>query len=274
MKKLTALKACAVCLAAGALTSASSAYADLPSVVCSFRMSGTTPPYARAILAWGFHTTDVYGIFYQSPNYNYLYKFHTSGSLVSRVRLPGAVKLGDADFAPEGCPSGYFAVIDESSHDLKVYNTAGSFYRVIRTLPGDVVAYGRGGHVTKYLYLGTSDGVVSRYTPTWSFLNSYATGVALADLAAGSGYRYAWGDYLEVGSRQAGEPIRVYFGYSGYLYGSFPLPGVRNCGAIGGGDSYWCLRDLGTEIWAYGVRIAALMEVQPASLGRIKALYK
>jgi hypothetical protein len=199
---------------------------------------------------------------------------HTSGSLVSRVRLPGAVKLGDADFTPEGYSSGYFAVIDEASQDLKLYSTAGSFYSVIRTLPGDVVAYGRGGHVTPRLYLGTRNGVISRYTTNWSFLNSFATAVPIADLAAGSGYRYAWGDYLEVGSRQAAEPIRVYFGYSGHLCDSFTLPGVRNCGAIGGGDSYWCLRDLGTEIWAYGVRIAALMEVQPASLGRIKALYK
>lgn len=274
MNRITIRWASVAFLVAVAVTLGASAYADLPSIICSFRMSGVTVPYARGIFARGFHTTDVYGIFYQSPNYNYLYKFHTSGSLVSRVRLPGAVKLGDADFTPESYSSGYFAVIDEASRDLKLYSTAGSFYSVIRTLPGDVVAYARGGHVTPRLYLGTRNGVISRYTTNWSFLNSFATAVPIADLAAGSGYRYAWGDYLEVGTRQAGEPIRVYFGYSGYLYDSFTLPGVRNCGAIGGGDSYWCLRDLGTEIWAYGVRIAALMEVQPASLGRIKALYK
>jgi hypothetical protein len=36
----------------------------------------------------------------------------------------------------------------------------------------------------------------------------------------------------------------------------------------------WCLRDLGTEIWAYEIYTGPLMEVEPASLGRIKALYK
>jgi len=236
-------------------------------------MSGVTVPYARGIFAWSINAPDVYGIFYQSTNYNYLYKFQTSGSLVSTVRLPGAVKLGDADHPPEGY-GGCFAVVDEGAHELKAYTFTGSFYGVIRTLPSDVVAYGRGGYTKGYLYLATNNGVVFCYTPTWSLANSYPTGVAVADLAAGYGYGHYWGDYLEVGSRQAGDPIRVYYGPAGVMAASFALPGIRSCGAVGGGQSYWCLRDLGTEIWAYRVAIAGLMEVQTASLGKVKALYK
>jgi hypothetical protein len=238
-----------------------------PSIISSFRMSGVAPPYARGILSYGLQ-----GIFFERENYNYLYNFNTAGSLVSTVRLPGAVRLGDADFAPEGYP-GCFAVVDEGSHELKAYTRTGSFYGVIRTLRSDVVGYGVGGHVTKYLYLGTRDGVVYRYTPAWSFLNSFATGVEIADLAAGQGYNGRWGDWLEVGPARAGEPIRAY--RSGSFYGSFSLPGIRNCGAVAGYRSaYWCLRNLGTEIWVYAVDLGPLMVVEPASLGKVKALYK
>jgi hypothetical protein len=260
-------------LAAAAFILAASAAADLPSIVCSFRVSGTAPPCARGIYAWSWATAYVYGVFYHGPNDNYIYEFNTSGSIVSSAKLPGAVRLGDADFAPDGY-GGYVAVVDEGTHELKAYTTTGSYGGVIRTLPGDVVAYARGGYVSDYLYLGTGAGVVYRYTPTWSFLNSYDTGVALADLAAGNGYRYYWGYYLEVGPTRPGDPVRVFDSWSGYPQGSFPLPGVRNCGAVGGGDSYWCLRDTGNEIWAYGVRIAMLMAVEPASLGKVKALFK
>jgi len=240
-----------------------------PSVISSFRMSGVTPPYARGILSYGLQ-----GVFFERDDYNYLYNFNTAGSLVSTVRLPGAVRLGDADFAPEGY-AGCFAVVDEGSHELKAYTRTGSFYGVIRTLRSDVVGYGVGGHVTKYLYLGTRDGVVYRYTPAWSFLYSFATGVEIADLAAGQGYNGYWGDWLEVGPARSGEPIRVYDGWGGSFYGSFSLPGVRNCGASAGYRSaYVCLRDLGTEIWAYAVDLGPLMAVEPASLGRVKALYK
>ena len=274
MKKSVVRKASVSLAAAVAFIFAAAAFSQPPEIVSSFRMSGVTPPYATGIYAWSISTGYVYGVFYHSPNNNYIYKFHPSGSFVSSVKLPGAVRLGEADFAPEGYPGGSFAVIDEGSNELKAYNTAGSFYGVVRKLPSDIVAYARGGYVTDYLYLGTRDGVIYRYTTNGSFLNSFATGVLIDDLAAGSGYKYAWGDYLEVGSARSGDPVRVYFGYSGYLYSSFTLPGVRNRGATGGGDSYWCLRDFGTEIWAYGVRIARLMAVEPASLGRVMALFK
>jgi hypothetical protein len=186
--------------------------------------------------------------------------------------MSGGMMLGDADLPPAGY-SGYFAVVDDGSHELKAYNTGGSFYGAIRSLPSDVVGYGVGGHVTNYVYLGTRAGVVYRYTPTWSFLTSFSTGVEIADLAAGQGYKGYWGDWLEVGPARSGEPVRVYPG-GGYLYGSFALPGVRNSGACAGYRSaYSCLRDLGTEIWAYLVDLGPLMAVQPASLGRVKALF-
>jgi hypothetical protein len=273
MNRITTRWASVALSAAVALIFTAAALADYPSIISSFRMSGKAPPYARGIFRpW--YSNIIYGIFYDGPRRHSLRIFTTTGSLIASYAMPGGVMLGDADFAPAGY-SGYFAVIDEGSHELKAYGMTGSFYRVVRTLPSDVVGYGVGGHVTAYVHLGTRGGVVYRYTPAWSFLYSFATGVEIADLAAGQGYNGRWGDWLEVGPARSGEPIRVYDGWGGSFYGSFSLPGVRNCGASAGYRSaYVCLRDLGTGIWAYAVDLGPLMAVEPASLGRVKALYK
>ena len=257
------------CLAAVALFFTTAAFADVPSILSSFRMSGTAPPYARGIYGgyW-----DAGGIFYEGPGRHSFRIFTTAGSLTATYPMAGGVMLGDADRAPEGYAG--FAVVDEGSHELKAYGMTGSLYGVIRTLSSDTVAYARGGYTKDYLYLGTSNGVVFCYTPSWSLANSYSTGIAVTDLAAGYGYGHYWGDYLDVGSRQAGDPIRVYYGPGGVMVASFALPGIRSCGAVRSGQIYWCLRDLGTEIWAYRVAISALMGVEPASLGKVKALFK
>ncbi len=272
MRDLFKRKASVALAAAVALIFAAGAAADYPSIISSFRISGKTAPYARGIYRpW--YSNIIYGIFYDGPGRHSLRIFTTVGSLVGTYPMSGGVLLGDADFAPAGY-AGYFAVIDEGTHELKAYTSTGSFYRVIRTLPSDVVGYGVGGHVTAYVYLGTRGGFVYRYTPEWSFLTSYSTGVEIGDLAAGQGYNGYWGDWLEVGPARSGEPVRVYTG-GGYFYGSFSLPGVSNRGASAGFRSaYVCLRDLGTEIWAYAVDLGPLMPVVPTSLGRVKALFK
>jgi len=270
--KASIVRSAGVALAAAAtLMVAGYAAADYPSILSSFRISGVTPPYARGIYTYS--SSSLGGIFYEGPGRHSFRIFTATGSLTATYPMAGGVMLGDADRPPVGY-SGYLAVVDEGSHELKAYTMTGSFHSVIRTLSSDVVAYAGGGYTKDYLYLGTNNGVVFCYTPSWSLLNSYSTGVAVADLAAGYGYGHSWGDYLDVGSRRAGDPIRVYLGPAGVMAASFTLPGIRSCGAVRSGQSYWCLRDLGTEIWAYHVAISGLMEVHPASLGRVKALFK
>ena len=244
-----------------------------PSIVSSFRVSGTTEPRARGIFTGGF-AGYVYGIFYAGPGSHSLAAFTKAGSLLATYPMAGGVMLGDADHAPEGYP-GCFAVVDEGAHDLKAYTTTGSFHGVIRTLPGDVVAYACGGHVIDYLYLGTQDGKVFRYTPAWSFLNSFWTGVPTADLAAGQGYDGRWGNWVVLGPSQPPADLAAYQGESGWFYASFALPGNASRGAVyRAAATVWCLRDLGAEIWAYEIYTGPLMAVAPASLGRIKALYR
>jgi len=275
MKMQIGRTACVAALAAvTAFTLASTVYADLPTIISSFRMSGTAPPYARGIVLYGPR-----GVFFLRDSYNYLYTFNTSGSLISTARLPGAVRLGDADGPPEGYPSYCFAVVDEAALNVKIYTTSGSYVGTLFAVAPKTVGIGIGGHLARHIYTVTEEGVVSRYTPYGSFVGSYATGVKAADIAAAYGYKYMWGDYIYVGPAQEYEPIRVYdmrFGCS--LAGSFTVPGLTNAGAVVGGGTttifYWNLRRMGAEIWAYQTVAAALMAVHPASLGRVKALFK
>ncbi len=264
----------AVLAAAVAVVFVSTGFADLPSIISSFRMSGTTPPYARGVLWNGPR-----GIFYSRDGYNYLYTFNTAGSLVSTARLPRAVRLGDADGPPEGYYGNYFVVVDEGASNVKIYTTAGSYAGTLFAVAPNTVGIGIGGHLAKNIYTVTGEGVVSRYSPYGSFVASYVTGVKAADIAATYGYLERWGDYIYVGPARDRDPIRVYDTYFGCSFvGSFNIPGSTNAGAmVGGGTTttfYWNLRRMGTDIWVYKTRITSLMEVQPASLGKVKALFK
>jgi hypothetical protein len=272
MKTRVVRKAGVAPAAAVALVLAATASADLPSIISSFRISGTTPPYARGIYgSYG----NVGGIFYEGPGRHSLRVFTSGGSLVATYRMPGGVTLGDADNPPEGYPAGTFAVVDEGADNVKVYNMNGSFVGVWRAVPANTVGYGCGGYGTPLIYLGTSDGAISVHTYAGSFITSFATGVPLADRGAAGGYR-GWGSYVYLGPARSGDPVRVYHFSS--ICGTFHLPGLRNAGTVmphaGGSIWSWCLRNTGAEIWAYRVQVGYMMAVEPASLGRVKALFK
>ena len=166
-------------------------------------------------------------------------------------------------------------VVDEGARDVKVYNSSGSFLGVWKAVPPNTVGCAVGGYMEKLIYLGTSDGVVSVHRYSGSFITSFATGVPLADLGSAAGYR-GWGEYMYLGPARSGDPVRVY--NWGSICGTFHLPGLRNAGTVmadaGGSIWGWYLRNTGTEIWAYRVQVGHMMAVEPASLGRIKALYK
>ena len=248
------------------------ALADYPSIISSFRMSGVTVPYARGIYG-GYG--DVGGIFYDGPGRHSFRVFTSGGSLVATYPMPGGVMLGDADNPPQGYPSGAFMIVDEGAHDVKVYNVSGSFLGVWKAVPANTVGCAVGGYMEKLIYLGTSDGVVSVHTYSGSFITSFATGVPLADLGSAAGYRM-WGEYMYLGPARSGDPVRVY--NWGSMCGTFHLPGLSNAGTVmpdaGGSIWSWCLRNAGTEIWAYKVQVGHMMAVEPASLGRVKALFK
>jgi hypothetical protein len=141
--------------------------------------------------------------------------------------------------------------------------------------PADAVAIGVGGHVVDYVYLATRSGVVLLHSPRGSFISSFNTGINVRDLAASGGYAHEWGYFVQLAPRGLPGPIYSYRGYGGALAGSFALPGIRNLGAeVTYTSVYWCLRRVNTRLWVYQVFLGSGMPVEPASLGRIKALYK
>jgi hypothetical protein len=190
--------------------------------------------------------------------------------------LPGAVRLGDAGFGPPGFQLySNFGVLDEGARNVKVYDLAGSFVGTWRAVTSDTVAYARWGYDHKYAYLGTRDGRITVFDQNGSLIRSYATAFNLADLAATESYASMPGNYLLLGPARTGDPIRIYQGPTGSLMGTFSLPGAYNVGASGRQRAYYfCLRRLGSEIWAYHADIGGYMAVAPASLGKVKALFK
>jgi hypothetical protein len=259
--------------AAVALIFAARAFADYPSIISSFPLTGATPPGPRGIHSCG---SSVFLISYTGPGVNYLYEFSLQGSFISSVRLPGANVIAETDRLPEAYPPSYFSAVDTGARDVKIYTTAGSLVGTFMAAP-DAVAIGVGGHVVDYVYLATAAGLIRRYSPQGSFQASFNTGVDVRDLAASGGYRYEWGYFVQVGPRGVPGPIYSYWGwgYTGSLMGTFTLPGPANLGAeVTNTFMYRCLRRVDTRLWVYLVDLGKGMPVAPASLGRVKALFK
>jgi hypothetical protein len=275
MKKLTARRACAVFLAAGALTSASTAHSYAPRITGSFPLQGIDPPQARGVyyrVEYPHH--EMYVISHERPGENYLYKFISEGSLVSSFLLRGASVLGDADRAPDGYSNSYFSVVDVGTNDVKIYTVEGSLVGTLFPAPPDTVAVGIGGHSYNYTYLGTSEGVIYRYWGKGILSGSIITGIEMYDLAGAGGYGSEWGNYVLLGPKRSSKLVYAY-DFRGWLAGGFELPGIRNRGAVVYDyNLYWCLREDADGLWAYRVSLGQGMPVEPASLGKVKALFK
>jgi hypothetical protein len=271
MNRITTRWASVALLAAVALFFVAAASGWPPEIVGSFPLSGATPPNPRGIHFYN----SAFVISYTAPGVNYLYKFSSQGSFLSSVRLPGANVIAETDRLPETYPREYFSALDTGTRDVKIYTTAGSFVGTFMPAPADAVAIGVGGHVVDYVYLATRGGLVRRYSPSGSFLSSFNVPLDVRDLAASGGYYNEWGYFVQLAPRALPGPIYSYRVYGGSLAGSFALPGTRNLGAeVLWTAYYWCLRRVNTRLWVYQVYLGKGMPVEPASLGRIKALYK
>ncbi len=271
MNKVLIRRASVALAAAVALIFVAAAHAYYPSIISSFRLTGATPPGPC-----GIHSgrNSVFVISYTAPGENYLYEFSLQGSFVSSVRLPGANAIAETDWPPFPYPRDYFSALDAGARDVKIFRTTGSLVGTFMAAPADTVAIGVGGRDAAYVYLATRGGLIRRYSSQGSFLSSFNTGVTVGDLAASGGYYQSWGNFVQVAPR--GQPGPIYsYRSTGSLEGSFALPGTGNLGAeVIYTSFYWCLRRVNTRLWAYQVFLGGGMPVEPASLGRIRALFK
>ena len=271
MNKVFMRRASVALAAAVALIFVSAAFSVPPEILSSFPLTGATPPGPCGIHS---DRDSVFVISYTGPGENYLYEFSLQGSFVSSLRLPGADAITETDCLPYPYHQDYFSALDAGTRDVKIFRTTGSLVGTFMAAPADAVAIGVGGRDAYYVYLATRAGLIRRYSSGGSFLNSFNTGIDVRDLAASGGYDQRWGNFVQVAPR--GQPGPIYsYRSTGSLEGSFALPGTGNLGAEAIDTSfYWCLRRVNTRLWVYEVFLGGGMPVEPASLGKVKALFR
>jgi len=255
-----------------ALVAASAAQAGLGSVISSFRMTGVGVTAAKGIYRGD---TFVYAVV-DAAGDNYLRIYTTAGSLVGSVVLAGADSPRDADHSLLG--SGYVDVFDYGKKMLLTYTFDGALVNS-KAVPSDTTAYAYIPGDSRYFL--ARDQLIFRYTLNDVLVNKFYVGGDLCGLAASSLYDGKAGQYVVVGRAGTGGYSYVYNG-AGSLIDSFIVPGTGTYGSVvapgafmDSADTYWCVQTIGSYRWAYQVDVGATAPaVMPASVGRLKALYR
>ncbi|UCH77327.1 MAG: hypothetical protein JSU81_06185 [Candidatus Coatesbacteria bacterium] len=254
------------------LLTAAAAWADVGSVISSFRLTGIGTPRAQGIFRdWDY----LYAVVY-TDGADYLRTYTPAGSLVRSVVLEGAAAASDADYSLLG--NGYIDVFDSSSKMLLTYTKEGELVNS-KPLPSDTTAFAyHPGGIRYYLARGEH---VFRYTLNDVLVNQFYVGGVLGGLASSPAYDGKGGGYVVAGRSGAGGYTYVYRG-TGSLVDSFVVPGVGTYGStVARGyprsyhRSYWCVQQISGGRWAFQVDInGTAPAVLPASLGKVRALYR
>ncbi|MEE9457532.1 MAG: hypothetical protein V3W11_10330 [bacterium] len=215
-----------------------------------------------------------------TKNHNMLNKYTVSGSLVGGTGLAGPYcSYGDADHSTLG--SGYFAAIYGKSSVRDINLATGSLVSSWSPL-ADMYGYAYipGG---AYKYVLAEGRTVYRFTVTGSLVSSFAVGWGKS-LAASDRFAGRSGEFVIVAADGA---VKVYSG-GGSLVRTFAVsrpPYFRHDTAVcGPGYPAEC----NTTLWAhltdrmppwdrdcvYQVSLGNGVAVAPASVGRIKALFR
>jgi hypothetical protein len=264
----------ALALNAGAAVS----FGALGSVISSFMVNNywTWSVYAPArdsnylYMPNSYYTTPVFLLYTRLP----------TGTI---VRSPGLEGFGNGGFTDADASilgDGYYTAIHvvDSTYRLLNYRATDGSLVSSWILSGDVrgYAYAPG---SDHLFLSTSSNIV-RFTTTGSQLNSFAapntTHIAVTNTLAGRN-----GEYILASS---GNVVRAYT-TAGSIVTSFNMPGVNNdLGVVCGpgypatnGTTLWCsLRVIaGSYIqYLFQLSLGNGINVEPSSLGRVKAIYR
>jgi hypothetical protein len=237
------------------------AFAGVGDVVSSFAWPGALNAYRDASYV------------YCVAGVNTLRTYTVSGSLTGTVPLAGLTSAGDADHSPSG--PGYFAVIERSSVIYEYLVSSGSFVRSITGGPNTV----GGGYFpgSSYVYIHVRP-YVYRFTTAGSLVGSFLVSYSAGPIAATDRFNARAGDYVIVGAQTAGNTM-VYTG-AGSVVTTFTVPG-GTYGCVCGpgyppsyGTTYWCNLAVGSSRYAYQIELGNGTAVAPASVGKIKALYR
>jgi hypothetical protein len=262
------------------LLTAALSFAEFGSIISSFV---TTRPPEGVCRDAAF----VYVIGKGSPQFEYLQKYTAAGSFVSEIRLPDGYTYGDL----EACHLGTGYLTAASSYGFCfIAKSTGSFVSYVHA-PGpggegsDAVAW-NGQHY--YISSRNARGEFRRYTPTGSFAGAWLApgwpgnmtmtgGIAFAHRARGRA-----GDYLVCSGGGNYQPTAVLNLANGSLVGTFGNPQAIYVGASYGdssqpatyGAAYWVCYGLGAGVSEIDIGATGGNAVAPASIGRIKAVYR
>jgi len=255
-----------------ALVAAVAAQGDIGSVISSFRMTGTGTITAGGIYRDG---SFIYAVV-DTTGDNYFRLYTTSGSRVGSVILANSDTPRDADHSLLG--SGYIDVFDYGKKMILTYTFDGTLVNS-KAVDSDTTAYAYIPGGARY-FLARNQ-MIFRYTLNDVLLNSFYVGGDLRGLAATNVFDGADGEYAVIGRAGTGGYSYVYGG-GGSLIDSFVVPGAGTYGSVvaegafmDSARSYWCVQTIGSYRWAYQVDVGATAPaVMPASVGRLKALYR
>ena len=280
---------CAISLSAGVL-SVCTAFAEVGSVISSFKTSDGEHLGPRGVYR---DASYVYCLFSHgsTPPYHYLRRYTTTGTRVSNIGLNYEIGFRDAGHCHLG--SGHFAVVG----DWSIYIMEKNSGYILQTLhnirgPGGTTPRAVAWDGRYYYVAGLPcRGEFRRFTSTGSFGGTWFTthwpASMTSTVAAAFAHRALGksGDYLVATSE--GTTSCVLDLRSGSCLGSWDVAAI--CGGSDYGDSskagtygaaYWVNLSRGggteTEQWVYEFDIGAAVNpaVVPASVGKIKAIYR
>lgn len=217
--------------------------------------------------------------------------YTVGGSFVRSIPLAESENYAEeGDHSPKG--SGYFALFELPglpseymyvvSYNLATGSIVDTIYIWAHTIYWEPTgfAYVPG---SRYIYCAMwrrehGPHHVTRYTTTGSFTRNIVDDDS--SLGATPIYNSLEGEYIILGgSSAARKPTRVYTS-SGSLVGSFAVPGSTWASICGPGapsshkTTYWCITRINYEDYCYQIDLGNTTKVAPASLGKIRALYR
>jgi hypothetical protein len=244
-----------------ALFIAAPAFGGVGSVISSFPWSGARNIYRDA------------NYVYSVAGANTLRRYTVGGSLLGTVTLSRLTTPGDADHCVAGV--GRMTVLGGGNRIFEYRISSGSLIRSYAAPPSTTgYAYFPG---SAYVYMH-SENYINRFTTAGSFVSRFPVSYSAGPIAATNRFNDRAGDYVIVGSRIA-LSARVFTG-AGSFVRSFVMPAVTY-GCVCGrgapsarGTTYWCNLRMGTNYYAYQIDLGNTTAVAPASVGRIRALYR
>ena len=257
----------------------------LGSVISSFKMSGLVKPYALGIYR---DRGYVYGVMY-SRETDHLYRFTPGGTRVSSYALNGTSTPRGADHAHLGL--GYLALVDAVNRKLYVFRTTGGSAVTSFSVAGapypfncfwDGTYYYANGPANRGTFYRHDRSGASAGTWTcsgWPDAMTYCGGAAFARRG-----NDAASPYLVAASWSAGEPMCMTTFPGGLLVATWTPPAHNANGLVYGDSSNKAA--YGAAVWAgwyaadgvyaveFDVGARGAAAAVPASLGRVKALYR